>query len=151
MANSTPSLEPEVPPATARQPQRRALSLILFGGAAALAMYAVYSYQRIDPVGERVAVTPLTEPAELVARQHDVIGTFATGPAPGDRTLAVAADGTVEFVEIGADPASGRIKDTYRIARRGKTFCLTTAASGLIDIVNIDTMVYGGDTYRRTK
>ncbi len=134
-----------------KRPAQRFLAVILLCGAAALATYAVQAWRQIESVEARVAVNRLSEPTELAARQHDVIGTFATGAAPGDRTLMVTGDGKIEFIEIGADPATGRITDTYYIARRGKNFSLVTKSSGLVDVVNIDTMVHYRDTYRRTR
>jgi hypothetical protein len=119
--------------------------------AAAFIAQAVRGFLRNDTVHEAIIVAPLDDPKELAARSRDAIGTYATGATPGERIILIEADGRVEFSEIGADPAIGRTVDSWQLARRGKMFCLPTPGSGVIDIINIDTLEYYGDTYRRTK
>lgn len=151
-ASTTASPGPEPP----RRPRlavatRRLLAAGLVFLALVIAGYAAYRFFRSNPIAERIAVTPIDDPKELAARRRDAVGTFATGATPGDRVITVTADGNIEFSEIGADPRTSRTADSWQLARRDRKFCLTTNASGIVDIINIDTIAYYGDTYRRTK
>lgn len=142
---------------------RLALASAILFAAVVLAALALRSFFRTESLIEEPLLTLLTDPAELAARQHDAIGTYATGDRPGDRVIIVAATGQISFRELGTSAGSGEITDTYRLARRdqkprsatapstGGKLCLTTATSGVVDLLNLDTLVYCRDTYRRTK
>jgi hypothetical protein len=127
---------------------RPALTLLLILGAALLFAYATTLFRRTESVHETVPTTPITDTAELAARQRDVVGTFTTGTGPGERVITVHADGRIEFSEVGGGPS---FADTYQLLRRGKAFCLVTRTSGVVDIMNIDTLSYSRDTYRRPR
>lgn len=140
------------PPGQATAGKRRTFVVVaLLVAAGAVGALAVRSFLRIESVHETITLAPLDDPKELTARKRDVVGTFATGAASGDRAITVRADGTIAFSEIGADPATSRTEDTWTYRRREKKFALATTQSGIVDIVNIDTLAYFGDTYRRTK
>lgn len=142
-------------PVTAAKPssrtKRRLIAIVLLIAAAVLAGFAARTFLRVESVHETVNLTPLEDARELTARKRDVVGSYATGAANGDRTITVRSDGGIEFGEIGADPATSRIQDTWSYGRRAKKFALATTQGGIVDIVNIDTLEYFGDTYRRTK
>ena len=92
-----------------------------------------------------------TDAKEAAARQAEVAGTYATGSRIGDRIIALQHDGRVDFSEVGRLSPGTAPPDTYRIGRRGPKLCLLTAESGLIEVANIDTVVYYRDVYRRTR
>jgi hypothetical protein len=129
-------------------PHRGIAAAILITGIA-LNGYTLYSVFYTESVNPPPVVTLLTEPAELAARQQAVVGTYATGDKPGDRSITVLADGRIKFVEIGSANGVLNNTDTYRLGRRGDKLCLTTADSGVIDIFDTDTLVYYRDFYRR--
>jgi hypothetical protein len=123
---------------------------ILFAGLA-LNGYTIYAVSYSQTVNVRPAVTLLTDPAEISAHKNDVLGTFATGNQPGDRTITINASGKITFAEVGARGAYNENVDTIRLGRLGKDYCLTTVDNGVIEVVNIDTLIYYRDTYKRTK
>lgn len=152
----SPGISPEptdVSDATTRPaiaPSRGIAIAILCAGLA-LNGYTLYSAFYTDSVHEKVAVTLLTDPAELAAQKQAVAGTYATGEKLGDRVISITQDGQVSFAEIGNARSISNGADTYRIGRREKKICLTTTDSGIIDVVNIDTLIYYRDTYRRAQ
>lgn len=117
----------------------------------ALNGYTLYSVFYTESVNVSPPVVLLTDPAELDARGHEVIGSYATGSLPGDRVITIFADGRVRFFELGAKDGLTNNTDTFKLGRHDKKFCLLTAESGVIDLVNPDTLLYYRDTYRRTK
>ncbi len=126
-----------------------AFAILLAG--LALNAYTLYSVFYTESVNEAPVVVLLTEPAEFASRSREVIGSYATGSQPGDRVITVTADGKIKFFEIGTKAGPTNNTDTFKLGRREKKFCLLTADSGVVDIVNPDTFVYYRDTYRRTK
>jgi len=113
--------------------------------------YTLYSVFYIDDVNEKPAIALVTDPKELVALQHSVVGRYATGAEPGDRAIDIAADGRVHFFKILASGERPDSNDTYRIGRHDSQLCLATRDSGVIDVTNIETIVYYRDTYRRVR
>ena len=139
----------------------RGIAFGIFIAGLALNGYTLYSAFYSESVNEKNAITLLTEADELTAHQRSVIGTYATGGQPGDRVITVGADGRVIFAEVSAATSLNNGTDTYRLGRHEKKgrapstssdkgkLCLTTTDSGVIDILNIDTLVYYRDTYKR--
>lgn len=148
--SSAGATEETATPLIAPAPHRGIAIAILLAGLA-LNGYTLYSAFYSESVNPKTAVTLLTDPAELAAHGHDVVGTFATGDQNGDRVIVVTADGRVTFSEIGNARSVTNGTDTWRLGRHDKKLCLTTTDSGLIDVTNIDTMVYYRDTYKRTR
>jgi hypothetical protein len=138
------------PSAAVSTPSRGIAVAILLAGLA-LNGYTLYSVFYTETVNEKPAITLLTDPAEISAHQSEVVGTFATGDQPGDRTISVDASGKIGFSEIGARGAFGSNTDTFRLGRLGKNYCLTTVESGVVEVLNIDTLVYYRDAYKRAK
>lgn len=117
----------------------------------ALNGYTLYSVFYTESVNETPAVILLTDPAELAAREREAIGSYATGSQPGDRVITVTADGKIRFFELGVKDGITNNTDTFKVGRHDKKFCLITSESGVVDVVNPDTLLYYRDTYRRTK
>lgn len=113
--------------------------------------YTLYSVFYMESVNIAPAVVLLTDPAELAARGRDAVGSYATGGLPGDRVISVTADGKIRFFELGGKDDMTHNTDTFKLGRHNKKFCLLTADSGVVQIVNPDTLLYYRDTYRRTK
>jgi len=87
----------------------------------------------------------------VAMRRHDAVGIFATGDQPGERLIEVTADGVVKFSEISAKGKSAPDVATYQIGRRNRNSCLTTKGRGTIEVLDLDTLEYYRDRYRRTK
>ena len=146
--SDTPLTPKGTPPRPA--PHKGIAAAILIAGVA-LNGYTLYSVFYTDSVNEESPAALLTDGPELAARRNEVLGTYATGAAQGDRVIVVASDGTIRFSEIGSKVASSRNHDAYRIGRRASRFCLITAESGSVDILDADTLRYFGDTYKRVR
>ncbi len=151
ISTATPFSAPAaVPPAPVSTPSRGIAVAILVAGLA-LNGYTLYSVFYTESVNQPPAVTLLTDATERAARLHDAVGTFATGNQPGDRAIEITADGRIRFIELGNHSPTGDTTDTFRIGRHDHKLCLATAESGVVDVLNIDSLVYFRDTYHRTK
>jgi len=123
---------------------------LVFAGLA-LNSYTIYSVFNIESVAQLPAVVVLTDLNERTTRCRDAIGSYATGSRSGDRVITIISDGKIRFSERGSPDAISINTDTFRLGRRDKRLCLLTAESGVVDFVNPDTLLYYGDTYRRSK
>jgi len=133
-----------------RRPPRLAATALLLAGAAGLWAYTAFRAIRRESVAPPVpALAALTDATEAANRRREFAGVFATGEKPGDRTVTIKADGRVDYAELGANAPVTMDTDSYELRRRGRQFILVTGHSGVIDTVNLDTLVYWGDTYRR--
>ena len=133
-----------------RRPPRLVAAALLLAGAAGLSAYTTCRAVRRESVEPPVpALTALTDATEATNRRREFAGIFATGEKPGDRTLTILAEGRVDYAELGAKAPVTIDSDTYGLRRRGRHFSLVTGRGGVIDTVNLDTLVYWGDTYRR--
>jgi len=144
-----PAAEPGAKSAVSAPNRGIAFAILLAG--LALNGYTLYSVFYTASVDQKPVITLVTDVKELAAHQHEVVGTYTTGDQPGDRAITVTASGTVTFAEIGAKGGFGSNTDTYRLGRHASRYCLATADSGVVDIANIDTLVYYRDIYKRTK
>jgi len=120
-----------------------ALGLILNG-------YILYSVFYVESVNKKVEVKLLTDADEIKAKEATLAGSYATGAKTGDRVIEIDSAGQVRFYEIGAKGPINDSRDTYRIGRHDGLLCVTTAESGVIDLVG-DTLVYYRDVYQRRR
>ncbi len=134
--------------AQAATPSRGIAAAILLAGLG-LNAYTLYAVFYTETVNEKPVVAALTDPAEITAHQNDVIGTFATGAQPGDRLITIDGTGKIKFAEVDARTGYNNNLDTYRLGRLGKNYCLNTVDSGVIEVVNLNTLLYYRDTYKR--
>lgn len=129
----------------------RGIAVAILVAGLSLNGYTLYSVVYTESVNQKPSVTLLTDTTERDARLRDAVGTYATGSQPGDRAMEITADGRIKFLEVGARNRAGDSTDTFRVGRHDTKLCLTTVESGIVDILNIDTLVYFRDTYKRTK
>ena len=159
-ARTVSTLVPDLPPAqeapvpvTAVAPAdvpslrwRLALAAI----ACALAGYLVYSM--FGAAGENALspLSPIADPAGLAADRASLVGVYLTGSEPGQHGIVVLADDTLKLFQINAQVAPSMIYGTYRLGRRGAALGLATdQPGGVIDVLDRDTLVYCGETYKR--
>jgi hypothetical protein len=128
-----------------------AIAFAILAAGLALNGYTLYSVFYTESVNVPVAVVLVTETTELAARNREAVGSYATGSQPGDRVITITTEGSITFFEIGVKDGVTHNTDTFKLGRRDKKFCLLTAESGVVDIVNPDTLLYYRDTYRRTQ
>lgn len=147
MGGSAASPPDARPPAA---PHRFIAVAILVVGMA-LNGYTLYSVFYTDSVDKKPSVTLVTDAKEAAGRRQEIAGTYATGDRQGDRVIAITADGRVNFSEVGVKGGIGENKDQFKLGKRGVKYCLATTDSGVIDVLNIDTVVYYRDTYRRMR
>ncbi len=149
---TTAPFSPAGEPAATTHPtsasHRAIAAAILFAGLGlnGFTLYSVFYTERID---DRPAVILVTDAAESSNRRREIAGTYATGARPGDRQIVVRENGRVEFSEIGATGGINSNQDNFQLGKHGAKFCLTTIDSGVIDVLNLETLVYYRDTYRR--
>ena len=147
-----PFAVPSTPPASnSKGASHYAIVLSLVFAGLALNSYTIYSVFNIESVAQLPAVVVLTDLNERTTRGRDAIGSYATGRRSGDRVITIISDGKIRFSERGSPDAISINTDTFRLGRRDKRLCLLTAESGVVDFVNPDTLLYYGDTYRRSK
>lgn len=146
---STPAVPESAPPP--RSPaRRRALAFALLAGCVLLNAYTFLIATRHPAVNGRPLVQLITDASELNAQRLATTGRYATGNTPGDRRIEIRADGRVQLARVTASGARILGEDTYRIGRSGSgAVCLVTPRHGVIEIRNIDTIVYYNDVYRR--
>ena len=147
-----PFAVPSTPPASnSKGASHYAIVLSLVFAGLALNSYTIYSVFNIESVAQLPAVVVLTDLNERTTRGRDAIGSYATGSRSGDRVITIISDGKIRFSERGSPDAISINTDTFRLGRHDKRLCLLTAESGVVDFVNPDTLLYYGDTYRRSK
>lgn len=140
----------DLPPPPPKTPHNGIAITILVAGLL-LNGYTLYSVFYIDDVNQKPPIALVTDPTELTALTQSAAGRYATGNNPGDRVIVISTDGRVRFFKVTLAGERLESDDTYRIGRHDGRLCLTMPDSGVIDIGNIDTLVYYRDTYRRTK
>jgi hypothetical protein len=137
------------PPIVPSAPHRSiAIVMLLIG--LALNGYIVYSVFYVESVNKKPDIVLITDLDEAKARAAALAGVYATGPRTGDRVIEVEAAGGIRFYEIGAKGPINENRDSYRLGRHDGQLCLSTAESGVVDLVS-DTLVYYRDVYQRRR
>lgn len=139
------------PPAPRQPPANRGIAAAILAAGLAVNAYTVYSAFNTETVNPRPAVTLVTDATEAGNRLREIAGTYATGSQPGDRVIEIRADGTALFSALGAKGVRNYGSETFKLGKQGGKFALALRDAGLIEIQNLDTVVYYRDTYRRTK
>ncbi len=146
-ARPTPAVDPAPP---ARHSRNAAAICILVAGLL-LNGYTVYSFFYIDDVNRPPPVSLLTDAAEIDAHRTAAAGRYATGRAEGDRVIEIDSTGRIRFLRLTSAGEQADSEDTFRIGRLDTKLCLATNDNGVIEVLNIDTLVYYRDTYRRSR
>lgn len=134
----------------ARITRSPALATACLAVSAALAIHTVRQARAIHDLRTPPAVPALADATEAAARTRELAGTYATGTLPGDRVLTVRSEGVVEFTGVGrAGGAAAPFTAPFTLGRQGKTLYLVLREGEPIEVVNLGTLVYGRDTYRR--
>ncbi|ACB75841.1 hypothetical protein [Opitutus terrae] len=130
--------------------RRRTLAFALLAGCVLLNAYTFLVATRHTELNARPLVHFLTDADELNAQRHSAAGRYATGSTPGDRRIEIRADGRLQFARVVGSGERILGEDSYRIGRIDSgAVCLATPRHGVIEIRNIDTIVYYNDVYRR--
>lgn len=140
----------EITAPTPRKPRNGIAAAILCAGVM-LNGYTLYSFFYIDDVNQKPPIVLVTDERELAGLRNSAAGHYATGKIPGDRAIEIDENDRVRFFRITASGPRQDSSDTYRVGRHDKVVCLTTSDSGVIDVINIDTISYYGDIYRRAR
>lgn len=152
-AAPVPSPEPAAAPSSApvQSAPHHGIAITILIAGLLLNGYTLYSVFYIDDVNKKPPIELVTDPKELAGLEQSVAGHYATGNAPGDRTISIGRDGRVRFFRVLGTGERMESDDTFRIGRHDGKVCLTMPDSGVIDVNNIDSIVYYRDIYRRTK
>lgn len=136
----------------AHSPRARRLAAgLCFVAAIAVNAYTFSKAFQTSKIETPPEITAIADAAELATIQRDLAGTYATGERPGDRVITIERGGTVRFSEIGVTAQPTPNFDLYRIGRVEKSLYLATEKSGAVEVIGIDTLIYFGDRYTRTK
>jgi hypothetical protein len=137
-------------PAPTKTPHR-AIAICILASGVLLNAYTVRSVLQGEKIRQTPPVTLVTDARELTALQQSASGRYSTGDAPGDRAIEVTPTARVRFFKL--TPGGDRLEseDGYRVGRIGTKVFLSTTDSGLVEIMNIDSVIYYRDVYRRTK
>lgn len=140
---SVPNLRPPA--------MNRVLSSCMLVAGLGLNGYTLYAAFYVDDINIAPPLTLITERTEYVRKIEAIAGSFATGAEKGDRGLVVNIDGTVLLQELANQ---GKVKSEkqagYSLGQRDKKLFLAIKPKGQIEVVNRDTLLLYGDTYRRT-
>ena len=93
-----------------------------------------------DPVGS----------AESVGLQAALAGVYLTGNLPGSHGIVFVRANEIKLFELGALAAPRVVHASGRLGRAGPQLVVATdQPGGLITVTDRDTLVYGGEAYRR--
>lgn len=129
----------------------RAIALSILVAGLLLNAYTVYSVFQAESINQKPEVGVIADATELSALQQSVAGKYATGEAIGDRVIAIEANGRVSFFKITSSGRRLDFEDQYRIGRHNSILSLVTHHSGVVEILNIDSLTYCRDAYRRAR
>ena len=130
---------------------KRAIAVLFLVCAVALDGYTLHSVTRIDDLNVHPPIQLVSDARESTALRNSAVGRYATGNEPGDRRIEIAQDGQIRFARIATGSERQDWDDSYRVARTGGKLCLSSSESGLVQITNIDTIVYYRDVYHRIR
>lgn len=134
----------------ARLTRSHFLAAVCLAASAALTVHTLRTVRKTDDVRARPAVPPLAEASEAARHTRELAGTFATGSRPGDRVLILRDEGQVEFAEVGRAGGRALLPATpFTVGAQGRTRFLVLPEGEPIEVVNLDTLRYYRDTYRR--
>jgi len=124
------------------------LTMLLLG--LALNGYTVYSAFYIDSVHRDPPITLISDPDQLDERRRLLTGTYSTGSEAGDRVITLFPDGRINIQEFGNKGRIRRqISKEYLPGNSEGRLLLRVKPHGCIEVVNRDTLLFFGDTYRR--
>lgn len=144
-----PSLSSSDDSAPLRRRTRNGAAVSILAAGLLLNGYTVYSFFYIDDINRPPPVQLLTNESEIASRRHAAAGRYFTGRAEGDRIIEIDAAGNVRFLRLTAAGEQLETSDSFRIGHLDSKLCLATTDNGVIELQNIDTLVYYRDTYRR--
>lgn len=134
-----------------RRPRRRGLAIGLLA-AAILASNGITAWMLTRPPADMLPEYRLLDPDAAKRLLIDAAGTYETGAAQGDRRLRLERDGRVRWEKFGDNRTIEEGSDlTSQAAQSAGHPALLTSARALIEIKDSSTLVYYGDTYRRTR
>lgn len=140
--------EPPPPPPPPEPPWRIGTAVVLVLAGVGLTVFALKPV--IVPEAERSDdITLVADAIALKAQRQALPGLFVTGEQNGDRRLTISPNGYVEFAELGPRQAIASGTDTFQVGQRGRKVCLVTSRNGVIEVLDRNTLVFYGDTYRR--
>ena len=91
--------------------------------------------------------------SQQTAHQRELAGVFMTGPQPGDKGIAVNADGNLRIFMVNAKSAPSSVQDAYRVGRIDGQLALAHSQPGgpILVATGNTSLSYCGETYTRLK
>ena len=144
-AATTAPLPPAPPVVVASKPR-----LIALGVAAGALLGAIIYLQMAQRSAGLPALFQAVQPAESAGLQAALTGVYMTGNQPGQHGIVFISPGEVKLFELMALTAPRVVHASGKLGRVGTKLILATdQPGGAIEIANHDTLVYGGEVYRR--
>lgn len=146
---------PAVPLPPPRPPENLLTSRQRLAFAAALVVlcgYVAYPSFLSKPPDPAAAFTPLADSERARALKEQFAGVFVTGNDPGDRGIALSADGTIRLFELNDDSEPSLVQSTFRVGQIAGAVALRgREIGGPILPQGRTALAYAGEIYRRVE
>jgi hypothetical protein len=116
-----------------------------------LATIGVQRVSRIDDVNAPPSLEWITKASELESLRASAVGRYVTGNEPGDRGIEIRSDGRLRFFRIVEKGERVEPEVKSSIGRNNGRVNLVTPHEGVVEVINIDTLSYYRDVYRRVR
>lgn len=138
-----------MPPISAIVRNTLATAALLVG--LGLAAVGVQRASRIDDVNALPSIDWISKADELKSLQASALGRYVTGNEPGDRGIEIRADGRLQFFRVLEKGDRSEPEVSARLGRVNGRLNFATPHQGLVEVMNIDTLSYYRDVYRRVR
>lgn len=143
------------PPPVEAKAQRATNRLIAIGMlivGLAINGYTLYSAFYVDDVNRTPPLTPISSQAEVLDYRTRFAGRYVTGDEPGDRGIAMDANGVLRLYQIGDRKAVVNTSSfDYVFGKRDRRLYIAIHGVGQIEAPDPEKLIFFGDTYRRLK
>jgi hypothetical protein len=130
---------------------RNVLSIALLLVGVGLAGVGIQRVTRIDVVNALPPVEWITKSSELEALQASAVGRYVTGNEPGDRGIEIRPAGRLRFFRMVEKGERAETDVPARLGRINGRLNFVTSHQGAVEVINIDTLSYYRDVYRRAR
>jgi len=130
---------------------RNVFATILLLVGVGLATIGIQRAARIDDVNSFPPADWITKASELESLRAAAIGRYVTGSEPGDRGIEINPEGRLRFFRVVEKGERSEPEVSSRLGRVNGRLNFVTPHQGLVEVVNIDTLSYYRDVYRRAR
>jgi hypothetical protein len=116
-----------------------------------LATIGMQRATRIDDLNAQPPLEWVTKANEVESLRASAVGRYVTGNEPGDRGIEIQSEGRLRFFRIVEKGERSEPVVKFRIGRNNGRLNLATPHQGTVEVINIDTLSYYRDVYRRMR